>query len=42
KAGYSCVCASAKTGEGVSEIQSMINGNTVAFAGLSGVGKSSL
>ena len=42
KALYPCICASAKTGEGVEEIQSIIKGKTVAFAGLSGVGKSSL
>ena len=42
KAGYSVIAASAKTGEGVKEIQSLIKGRTVAFAGLSGVGKSSL
>lgn len=42
KAGYKVIAASAKTGEGVKEIQSLIKGKTVAFAGLSGVGKSSL
>ena len=42
RASYPCICASAKTGEGVDEIQSIIRGRTVAFAGLSGVGKSSL
>ncbi len=42
KASYTCVMASAKTGEGVREIQQIIKGKTVAFAGLSGVGKSSL
>lgn len=42
KASYPCICASAKTGEGVGEIQEIIKGKTVAFAGLSGVGKSSL
>lgn len=42
RASYPCICASAKTGEGVEEIQSIIKGKTVAFAGLSGVGKSSL
>lgn len=42
KAGYPCVCASAKTGEGVDEIRDIIKGHTTAFAGLSGVGKSSL
>lgn len=42
KAGYKVIIASAKSGEGVAEVQSIIKGNTVAFAGLSGVGKSSL
>ncbi len=42
KASYPCIMASAKTGEGVDEIQKIIKGKTVAFAGLSGVGKSSL
>lgn len=42
KAGYKVIAASAKTGEGVKEIQALIKGRTVAFAGLSGVGKSSL
>ncbi len=42
KASYPCILASAKTGEGVREIQQIIKGKTVAFAGLSGVGKSSL
>ena len=42
RAGYNVFAASAKTGEGVKEIQSVIKGKTVAFAGLSGVGKSSL
>ncbi len=42
KALYPCICASAKTGEGVEEIQAIIKEKTVAFAGLSGVGKSSL
>ncbi len=42
KAQYKVIVASAKTGEGVKEIKSIIKGKTVAFAGLSGVGKSSL
>ena len=42
KASYPSILASAKTGEGVDEIQKLIKGKTVAFAGLSGVGKSSL
>ena len=42
RAHYPVIAASAKTGEGVREIQEIIQGKTVAFAGLSGVGKSSL
>lgn len=42
KAGYKTIVASAKTGEGTDELRSIIKGKTVAFAGLSGVGKSSL
>lgn len=42
KASYKVIIASAKTGEGVREIQEIIKDKTVAFAGLSGVGKSSL
>lgn len=42
KAGYKVIVASAHTGEGIDLLQSIINGKTVAFAGLSGVGKSSL
>ena len=42
KAGYKVVIASAKTGEGTEELRAIIKGKTVAFAGLSGVGKSSL
>lgn len=42
KAGYKAIVASAKTGEGTDELRSIIKGKTVAFAGLSGVGKSSL
>ena len=42
KAGYRVITACAATGEGVEEIKSLIKGRTVAFAGLSGVGKSSL
>lgn len=42
KASYKVISTSAKTGEGVKEIQDIIKGKTVAFAGLSGVGKSSL
>jgi len=42
KASYPCISASAKTGEGTDIIRKAIEGKTVAFAGLSGVGKSSL
>lgn len=42
KAGYKVIVASAKTGEGVPELRNTIKDRTVAFAGLSGVGKSSL
>lgn len=42
KAGYRVITACAVAGEGIDEIKSIIKGKTVAFAGLSGVGKSSL
>jgi len=42
KAGYRCVRASAKTGEGVEELRSFLKGKTSVFMGPSGVGKSSL
>lgn len=42
KTSYPCITASAKTGEGADIIREAIKGKTVAFAGLSGVGKSSL
>ncbi|MBE7032709.1 MAG: ribosome small subunit-dependent GTPase A [Ruminococcaceae bacterium] len=42
KASYTCITASAKTGDGTDIIRNAIKGKTVAFAGLSGVGKSSL
>ncbi len=42
KAGYKVIAASAKTGKGTKELQDITKGKTVAFAGLSGVGKSSL
>lgn len=42
KASYQCIPVSAKTGEGTDVIREAIKGKTVAFAGLSGVGKSSL
>ena len=42
KAGYRVITTSAVTGEGVPELRQIISGNTVAFTGNSGVGKSSL
>jgi len=42
KAGYKVIKACALTGEGTDEIKNLIKGRTVAFTGLSGVGKSSL
>lgn len=42
KAGYGVIVACAATGEGAEELSAQIKGKTVAFAGLSGVGKSSL
>lgn len=42
KAGYRVITTSAVTGEGVPELREIISGNTVAFTGNSGVGKSSL
>ena len=41
-AGYNVIEACAATGEGTDELKNIIKGRTVAFAGLSGVGKSSL
>jgi ribosome biogenesis GTPase len=42
KAGYKTLCVSARTGEGTENLINMINGRTTAFAGVSGVGKSSI
>lgn len=42
RAGYEVVTASAAAGEGIDRLREIICGKTVAFAGLSGVGKSSL
>ena len=42
KAGFSVICTSAETGEGVEELRSLLNGKLVAFTGNSGVGKSSI
>lgn len=41
-AGYTVITASAESEVGIDEIMSLINGKVTAFAGLSGVGKSSL
>lgn len=40
--GYPVVRTNAKTGEGIEELRELIRGKTAAFAGNSGVGKSSL
>ncbi len=41
-AGFSVICASAETGEGVDRLWELIRGKLVAFTGNSGVGKSSM
>lgn len=41
-AGYRVVCTSARTGEGVAELQGLATGNVCLFSGESGVGKSSI
>ena len=41
-AGFSVICTSAETGEGVDELRTLIRGTLVAFTGNSGVGKSSI
>ena len=41
-AGFSVICTSAETGEGVDELRTLIRGKLVAFTGNSGVGKSSI
>jgi len=41
-AGFSVICTSAETGEGVEELRALLNGKLVAFTGNSGVGKSSI
>ena len=41
-AGFSVICASAETGEGVEELRQLIKGKLTAFTGNSGVGKSSM
>lgn len=40
--GYKTIVVSAKTGEGMDSLISIISGKTAAFAGVSGVGKSSI
>ena len=40
--GFSVVCTSAETGQGVEELRRLLKGKTVAFTGNSGVGKSAL
>ena len=42
KAGFPVICASAETGEGVSELYDLIHGKLTAFTGNTGVGKSSM
>ncbi len=42
KAGFSVICTSAETGEGVEELRTLLKGKLVAFTGNSGVGKSSI
>ncbi len=41
-AGFSVICASAETGEGVEALRQLIEGKLTAFTGNSGVGKSSI
>ena len=41
-AGFSVVCTSAETGDGIETLRGMIRGKTVAFTGNSGVGKSAI
>ena len=41
-AGFTVICASAETGEGVEELRQLISGKLTAFTGNSGVGKSSI
>jgi len=41
-AGFTVICASAETGEGVEELRELICGKLTAFTGNSGVGKSSM
>ena len=41
-AGFTVICASAETGEGVEQLRGLIQGKLTAFTGNSGVGKSSI
>lgn len=41
-AGFSVICTSAETGEGVEELRMLLKGKLTAFTGNSGVGKSSI
>ena len=41
-AGFSVICTSAETGEGVEELRQLLTGKLTAFTGNSGVGKSSI
>ena len=41
-AGFTVICTSAQTGEGIEELRSLIAGKLTAFTGNSGVGKSSV
>ena len=42
KAGFTVICTSAETGEGVEALRQLIDGKLTAFTGNSGVGKSSI
>ena len=42
KAGFSVICTSAETGEGVEQLRQLLKGKLTAFTGNSGVGKSSI
>ena len=42
KAGFTVICTSAESGEGVEELRQLIEGKLTAFTGNSGVGKSSI
>ena len=42
RAGFSVICTSAETGEGVEQLRQLLSGKLTAFTGNSGVGKSSI